>query len=68
MVAMKVGVDIRENELSTRNMLRKEGTAADSSIFLSKSGAMAFNKLMFSLGFLKGRFVSVDIIRCAASR
>lgn len=59
---------IRESELSTRMIFRNEGTLADSIFAASKSGTICFRSVTFSLGFLNGRFVSVPIIKCAASR
>ncbi len=67
-VAEKGETSILESELSTRMIFRNEGTLADSILAASKSGTICFRSVTFSLGFLNGRFVSVPIIKCAASR
>jgi len=67
-VAEKVETSIRESELLTRKIFRNEGMLADSTFAASKSGTICFRRATFSLGFLNGKFVSVPIIKCAASR
>jgi hypothetical protein len=67
-VAERGEVSIREDELSTRKMFRSEGTASDSTFFPPRSGIICFKRDTFSLGGLYGRFVSVPMIKCAASR
>jgi hypothetical protein len=67
-VAEKDETSIRESELLTRNILRKEGMLADSTCAVSNSGTICLRRVTFSLGFLNGKFVSVPIIKWAASR
>lgn len=67
-VAEKDEMSIREEELSTRIIFRNEGIDADSSFFAERSGTICFRSVIFSLGGLYGRFVSVPIIKCSASR
>jgi len=54
--------------LSTRKIFRSEGTASDSIFFPPRSGIICFKRDTFSLGGLYGRFVSVPMTKCAASR
>lgn len=68
MVARKEEVSIRSSELLTRIIFRSEGTDADSNFKASRSGEMVLRSVIFSLDGLYGRFVSVPIIKCAASR
>lgn len=67
-VAENEEVSTREDELSTRNIFRRDGTLADSTFFAERSGAICRRRVMFSLGGLYGRFVSVPMIKCAASK
>jgi len=67
-VACRAETSIRFDELSTRNTFRRERTALDCSKEASRSGVISLSRDMFSLGGLKGRFVSAPIIRCEASR
>jgi hypothetical protein len=67
-VAEKGEVSIREDELSTRKIFRSEGTASDSIFLPPRSGVICFKRDTFSLGGLYGRFVSVPMTKCAASK
>jgi hypothetical protein len=67
-IAEKDETSTRDSELSTRKTFRNEVTLADSISFASKSGTICFKRVTFSLGFLNGKFVSVPMIKCAASR
>ena len=67
-VTRKGEVSIRSDELLTSIMLRKEGTDADSSFDVERSGKIVLSSVMFSFGGLYGKFVSVPMIKCAASR
>lgn len=67
-IAEKDETSIRDSELSTRKIFRSEVTLADSIFSASKSGTICFKRVTFSLGFLNGKFVSVPMIKCAASR
>lgn len=67
-VARKEEVSIRFSELFTRMIFRNEGTEVDSSFEVDRSDDMVFSNVIFSLGGLYGRFVSVPITKCAASR
>ena len=67
-VAWKEEVLIRSSELLTSIIFRNDGTEADSSSEFSRSGKIVLRSVIFSLGDLYGRLVSVPIIRCAASK
>ena len=67
-IAEKDETLILESELSTKTIFRNEVILADSTFAASKSGTICFKRVTFSLGFLKGKFVSVPMIKCAASR
>ena len=67
-VERKGEVSIRPWELSTSIMLRREGTDADPNSEADRSGTMVLRSVIFSLGGLYGKFVSVPIIRWVASR
>jgi hypothetical protein len=49
-------------------MFRSEGTASDSTFLPPRSGIICFKRDTFSLGGLYGRFVSVPMTKCAASK
>jgi hypothetical protein len=67
-IAEKDETSILDFESSTRKIFRNEVTLADWIFFASKSGTICFKRVTFSLGFLNGKFVSVPMIKCAASR
>ena len=67
-VARKEEVSIRFSELAARMIFRNEGTEAESSFEVDRSGNMVLSNVIFSLGGLYGRFVSVPIIKCAACK
>ena len=59
---------MRLEELSTRTIHFREGTVSDSSFEVKRSGTRTSRMVMLLRGGLKGRFVSVPITRCEASR
>lgn len=62
-VALSCETSMRDEELSTRIKLRRDGTDSDSSFLVVRSGIICSNKVMFSRGVLYGRLVSVPIIK-----
>jgi hypothetical protein len=67
-VARRCLGSMRSEELSTRTMCFREGTVSDWSFEVKRSGMRASRRVMLLRGGLKGRFVSVPITRCEASR
>lgn len=63
-VAFKAEVSIRPFELFTRMRFLKDGTVGDCNVpLLVRSGIISFRSVIFSLGALKAKFVSVPIIK-----
>ena len=62
------GVLSIDSELSTRKTFLSSGTTTDSTLHPPRSVTISFSSVIFSLGALYGKFVSVPIIRCAAAR
>lgn len=67
-VARRCLGSMRPEELSTRTMCFREGTVSDWSFEVKRSGTRASRRVMLLRGGLKGRFVSVPITKCEASR
>lgn len=67
-VDLKSETSRRPAELSTRMTLCRDGTDADSIDPEVRSGEICLSSDMFSRGGLKGRLVSVPIMRCVAER
>lgn len=59
---------IRPPELSTRTICCSFGAVSDCNFEADRSGTRLSRRLMFDRGALKGRFVSVPMTRCEASR
>ena len=59
---------MRPPELSTRMICWRDGAVSDSNLDPDKAGARLSRIVMFERGGLKGRFVSVLMTRCEASR
>jgi hypothetical protein len=59
---------MRPEELSTRTKCFRLGTIGDSSCELARLGINCWNNGTFERGGLKGKLVSVLMIKCEASR
>ncbi len=59
---------MRPEELSTRIKCLRLGTVGDSRFWLARFGINCSSSGMFERGDLNGKFVSVLMIRCEASR
>ncbi len=67
-VAENEETSILDEELSTSMIFFNERTLALSTLLAPRSGMSCCNSVTFSRGGLYGRFVSVPMMRCAASR